>query len=181
MSVRDYTTDVGVAGSYAKVLTYYAAKSGNATAKTAAKGLLDGIWRTTRTPRASRSPETKADYNRLDDPVYVPPGWTGKMPNGDSINSSSTFMSIRSFYKNDPDWPKVDVVPEGHRPGADLQLPPFLGAGRRGRRPGRVRPALPLRSRTRPAPSLEEPGTAGPSRSRDEARPPEDLGARRHP
>ena len=29
-------------------------------------------------------PETRADYNRFDDPVYVPSGWTGTMPNGDT-------------------------------------------------------------------------------------------------
>ncbi|WP_371781029.1 glycoside hydrolase family 48 protein [Streptosporangium subroseum] len=116
VSIRDYTTDVGVAGSYAKVLTYYAAKSGNATAKTVAKGLLDGIWQNNQDAKGVSVPETKADYSRLNDPVYVPAGWTGKMPNGDVINSSSTFMSIRSFYKNDPDWPKVDSYLKGTGP-----------------------------------------------------------------
>ncbi|MEV0419422.1 glycoside hydrolase family 48 protein [Streptosporangium canum] len=116
VSIRDYTSDVGVAGSYAKVLTYYAAKSGNATAKAVAKGLLDGIWKNNQDAKGVSVPETKADYNRLNDPVYVPPGWTGKMPNGDVIDSNSTFMSIRSFYKNDPDWPKVDAYLKGTGP-----------------------------------------------------------------
>ncbi|WP_329089708.1 glycoside hydrolase family 48 protein [Streptosporangium sp. NBC_01469] len=125
VSIRDYTTDVGVAGSYAKVLTYYAAKSGNATAKAVAKGLLDGMWRNNQDAKGVSVTETKADYSRLNDPVYVPPGWTGKMPNGDTINSSSTFMSIRSFYKNDPDWPKVDAYLKGTGPAPSFNYHRF--------------------------------------------------------
>ncbi|WP_433251064.1 glycoside hydrolase family 48 protein [Streptosporangium sp. CA-135522] len=116
VTIRDHTSDVGVAGSYAKVLSYYAAKSGDAKAKSIAKGLLDGIWKNDQDARGVSVPETKADYSRLNDPVYVPAGWTGKMPNGDVIDSSSTFMSIRSFYKNDPDWPKVDAYLKGTGP-----------------------------------------------------------------
>ena len=58
-------------------------------------------------------PETRTDYSRFADPVYVPSGWTGKMPGGDVINSSSTFISIRSWYKQDPDWPKVQAYLNG--------------------------------------------------------------------
>ena len=35
------------------------------------------------------------------------------MPNGDVINSDSTFLAIRSFYQNDPDWPKVQAYLNG--------------------------------------------------------------------
>ncbi|GII75213.1 cellulose 1,4-beta-cellobiosidase [Sphaerisporangium rufum] len=115
VSVVDYTTDVGVAGSYAKALMYYAAKANNTAAKNMAKALLDGVWKHQDSKGVSL-PETKADYNRLDDPIYVPAGWSGKMPNGDPINSSSTFISIRSFYKNDPDWPKVQAYLNGTGP-----------------------------------------------------------------
>ncbi|MFI6506463.1 glycoside hydrolase family 48 protein [Streptosporangium sp. NPDC050855] len=125
VSIRDYTTDVGVAGSYAKVLMYYAAKSGNATAKNVAKGLLDGMWRNNQDAKGVSVTETKADYSRLNDPVYVPPGWTGKMPNGDVINSNSTFLSIRSFYKNDPDWPKVDAFLKGTGPAPSFNYHRF--------------------------------------------------------
>ncbi|MDP9846929.1 glycoside hydrolase family 48 protein [Streptosporangium lutulentum] len=125
VSIRDYTTDVGVAGSYAKVLMYYAAKSGDATAKAVAKGLLDGIWQNNQDAKGVSVSETKADYSRLNDPVYVPPGWTGEMPNGDVINSDSTFMSIRSFYKNDPDWPKVDAYLKGTGPAPSFNYHRF--------------------------------------------------------
>ncbi|MEU8607459.1 glycoside hydrolase family 48 protein [Actinoplanes sp. NPDC048791] len=112
--------DLGVAGSYAKLLTYYAAKSGNARAKTAAKGLLDAIW-AYKDPKGVSVTETRADYNRMDDRydaatgqgIYIPPGWSGKMPNGDEIKPGVSFLDIRSFYKNDPDYPKVDAYLKG--------------------------------------------------------------------
>ncbi|MFI6736040.1 glycoside hydrolase family 48 protein [Nonomuraea sp. NPDC050451] len=115
VTIADYTNDVGVAGAYAKVLMYYAAKANNTAAKNMAKALLDGVWKN-RDAKGVSVPETKTDYNRVDDPVYVPSGWSGKMPNGDTINSSSTFISIRSFYKNDPDWAKVDAFLKGTGP-----------------------------------------------------------------
>ncbi|MCT9006613.1 glycoside hydrolase family 48 protein [Streptomyces rhizosphaerihabitans] len=107
VTVADYTNDVGVAAAYAKTLSYYAAKSGNAQAKTTAKALLDGMWNNYQDGLGIAVPETRADYNRFDDSVYVPSTFTGTMPNGDAINSSSTFASLRSFYKNDPAWSKI--------------------------------------------------------------------------
>ncbi|MBE8475578.1 glycoside hydrolase family 48 protein [Streptomyces justiciae] len=85
VTVADYTNDVGVAAAYAKTLASYGAKSGYATAKSTAKALLDG----------------------------VPSGWTGTMPNGDAINASSTFLSLRSFYKNHPAWSKIEAYLKG--------------------------------------------------------------------
>jgi hypothetical protein len=136
VTVADYTNDVGVAGSYAKVLTYYAAKSGDAKAKSTAKALLDGMLSKHSDALGVSVQETRADYNRFDDPVYVPSGWTGKMPNGDTIDSSSTFLSIRSFYKNDPAWSKIEAYLKGgsapvftyHRFWAQADVATALGA-----------------------------------------------------
>ncbi|GGV27410.1 cellulose 1,4-beta-cellobiosidase [Streptomyces longisporoflavus] len=113
VTVADYTNDVGVAAAYAKTLTYYAAKSGDEKAKTTAKALLDGMWEHNQDALGIAVPETRADYSRFDDPVYVPSGWTGTMPNGDKIDSSSTFSSLRSFYKDDPNWSKVEAYLAG--------------------------------------------------------------------
>ncbi|MGW7541470.1 glycoside hydrolase family 48 protein [Streptomyces sp. NPDC054770] len=107
VTVADYTNDVGVAAAYAKTLTYYAAKSGDATAKSTAKALLDGMWNNYQDSLGIAVPETRADYNRFDDSVYVPSGWSGTMPDGDAVNSSSTFASLRSFYQDDPAWSKI--------------------------------------------------------------------------
>lgn len=113
VSVVDRTNDVGVAAAYAKTLTYYAAKSGHAESKTTAKALLDGMWNDHQDDLGIALPEKRADYNRFDDAVYVPSGWTGTMPNGDTIDSTSTFSSIRSFYRDDPDWAKVEAYLAG--------------------------------------------------------------------
>ncbi|MGW1269504.1 glycoside hydrolase family 48 protein [Streptomyces sp. NPDC002491] len=113
VTVADYTDDVGVAAAYAKTLTYYAAKSGDTEAKTTAKALLDGMWANNRDALGVAVPETRTDYNRFDDAVYVPSGFSGKMPNGDTISSSSTFTSLRSFYKNDPAWSKIEAYLAG--------------------------------------------------------------------
>ncbi|MEW2613660.1 glycoside hydrolase family 48 protein [Streptomyces sp. NPDC047880] len=108
VTVADYTNDVGVAAAYAKTLTYYADRSGDTEAAAAAKKLLDGMWANHQDALGVAVPENRADYNRFDDRVFIPSGWTGTMPNGDAINSSSTFESIRSFYEDDPAWSKVE-------------------------------------------------------------------------
>lgn len=113
VTVADYTDDVGVAAAYAKTLTYYADRSGDTEAGTTAKALLDGMWENNQDALGIAVPETRADYNRFDDGVYVPSGWSGKMPNGDTINSSSTFDSIRSFYEDDPAWSKIEAYLAG--------------------------------------------------------------------
>jgi hypothetical protein len=113
VTVADYTNDVGVAAAYAKTLSYYAAKSGNTQAKTTAKALLDGMWNNYQDGLGIAVPETRADYNRFNDSVYVPSTFSGTMPNGDAVNSSSTFATLRSFYKNDPAWSKIQAYLAG--------------------------------------------------------------------
>ncbi|MFI8307145.1 glycoside hydrolase family 48 protein [Streptomyces sp. NPDC085927] len=108
VTVADYTNDVGVAAAYAKTLTYYADRSGDTEAADTAKALLDGMWDHHQDDLGIAVPETRADYHRFDDPLQVPSGWTGTMPNGDRIDSSSTFDSIRSFYQDDPAWSKIE-------------------------------------------------------------------------
>ncbi|MFI9812703.1 glycoside hydrolase family 48 protein [Saccharothrix variisporea] len=118
--VLNHSQDVGVAASFAKTLLNYAAKSGDGPARTTGEGLLTALL-AHQDAKGIAIPETRTDYNRFDDKydattgegVYVPPGWTGTMPNGDKIDQSSTFLSIRSFYKNDPDWPKVQRYLDG--------------------------------------------------------------------
>ncbi|MFC6020926.1 glycoside hydrolase family 48 protein [Plantactinospora solaniradicis] len=120
VSVVDHTTDVGVAGAYARTLIYYGAKADHAAAKTTAKALLDAVLQHKDDLGVSVT-ETKADYNRFDDTynsstgqgLYIPSGFTGTMPNGDPINSQSTFLSIRSFLEDDPDWDKVEAYLNG--------------------------------------------------------------------
>ncbi|WP_327699755.1 glycoside hydrolase family 48 protein [Streptomyces sp. NBC_00459] len=113
VTVTDYTNDVGVAAAYAKTLAYYGARSGDAASKSTAKALLDGMWSHYQDSLGIAVPETRTDYSRFNDSLYVPSGWTGKMPNGETIDSSSTFSSIRSFYKSDPAWSKIEAYLKG--------------------------------------------------------------------
>ncbi|HCA87899.1 MAG TPA: cellulose 1,4-beta-cellobiosidase [Streptomyces sp.] len=117
VEVLNHTTDVGVAASFAKTLLYYAAGSGDAEARAAGEGLLDGLLEH-QDDLGIAVPETRVDYERFavesgEDALHIPDGWTGTMPNGDEINSDSTFLSIRSFYESDPDWPKVESYLNG--------------------------------------------------------------------
>ncbi|NEA63889.1 glycoside hydrolase family 48 protein [Streptomyces sp. SID12488] len=113
VTVADYTNDVGVAAAYAKTLAYYGAKSGDAASKSTAKALLDGMWSHYQDSLGIAVPETRTDYSRFNDSLYVPSGWTGKMPGGETVDSSSTFASIRSFYKSDPAWSKIESYLKG--------------------------------------------------------------------
>ena len=137
VTVADYTNDVGVAAAYAKTLIVLRAPSpATPQAQDHGQGAAGRLCDHTGQPRASsiagdpgRLQPLRRRSTRHQQGLYVPPGWTGTMPNGDAIASGSTFLSIRSFYKNDPDWPKVAGVPE-RWPGAGVHLPPVLGAGR---------------------------------------------------
>ncbi|MFD7719492.1 glycoside hydrolase family 48 protein [Streptomyces sp. NPDC059814] len=112
VSVVDYANDVGVGAAYVKTLTYYAAKSGDEDAAALAKALLDAMALNT-TDKGISVPETRKDYNRFDDEVYIPAGWSGTMPNGDTVEPGATFIDLRSWYKDDPDWPKVQAYLDG--------------------------------------------------------------------
>jgi hypothetical protein len=111
--IVDSTSDVGTAAATARTLSYYAAKANNAEAKKVAKEILDGMWKHYQTPHGVAGKEERPDYKRFNEKLYVPSGWEGKMPNGDVISSNSTFISIRSFYKKDKDWPKVEAYLKG--------------------------------------------------------------------
>ncbi|WP_225844496.1 glycoside hydrolase family 48 protein [Streptomyces sp. HPF1205] len=136
VTVSAYGTDLGVAASLAKTLAYYAAKSGDTAAQSTAKALLDGMWKNYQDPLGIATPETRKDYSRFNDPVYVPSTFNGTMPDGDKINSSSTFLELRSWYKNDPNWSKVQAYLNGgtvpsftyHRFWAQADIAMAMGA-----------------------------------------------------
>jgi hypothetical protein len=114
VTIVDRGQDVGVAAALAKTLAFYAARSGSASAKATAKGLLDALWSANyQDAKGVSSSETREDFNRFDDPVFVPQSFSGHMPNGDVIAPGSTFESIRSWYQSDPDWPKVQSYLDG--------------------------------------------------------------------
>ncbi|MFK3985646.1 glycoside hydrolase family 48 protein [Micromonospora sp. NPDC050397] len=120
VEVISHGTDIGVGAAYARTLMWYAAKSGNTAAKSTAKGLIDAMYAHAG-PKGITTTETRADYQRFDDVynastgqgLYLPANWRGEMPNGDAIAPGKSFVDIRSFYRNDPDWPKVQAYLDG--------------------------------------------------------------------
>jgi hypothetical protein len=118
VTAASWGQDLGVTAGLAKVLIYYSAGTKRwATQHTAsqalAKELLDRMWTLYRDPIGVSSPETRTDYSRFANAIFVPSSFSGKMPNGDPITSASTFLSIRSKYLTDPAFPKVQAFLNG--------------------------------------------------------------------
>jgi hypothetical protein len=122
VSVSGCSEDIGVATSLAKVYEYYAAKSGDTTAETAAQNLLDVIHKFFADSIGYSAPEQRTDYSNFTSPynttnfegVFVPSSWSGKYPGNIPINSSTnTFLSIRPWYIGDPQWSKVQAYLNG--------------------------------------------------------------------
>jgi len=122
VTITATSQDVGVTGSLAKALLYYSAGTAKwATAQdmpsfTLAQTLLKDVWADYRDSIGISAPETGTTYNQFNTPIYVPAGWTGTMPNGDPINSSSTFLSIRTQYEKDPNYAEVAAYAAGTGP-----------------------------------------------------------------
>ena len=116
VKVKDHSQDVGVAGALARTLLYYAAKSGNPAPARMAKDLLDRMWKKYWTSKGMASEEARVDYKRFGETVFIPADFHGQMPNGDPIDATSTFISMRSKYKSDPAWPKVEAYLKGGQP-----------------------------------------------------------------
>nr|ADU33353.1 glycoside hydrolase family protein 48 [Leptinotarsa decemlineata] len=113
VSIEKYGTDIGSASALARTLSYYAAKTGDQKVKAVAKGLLDGIWNNHQTTKGVAMEEVMDAYSQFNEEVYVPPGWVGHYPDGTEIKAPTTFIGIRPWYKNDPDWPKVEAYLNG--------------------------------------------------------------------
>ena len=113
VSIVNYGTDLGVASSLANTLTYYAKASGDETSRVNAQKLLDGMWNNYQDEKGICVPEPRTDYSRFNQEVYVPSSFSGKMPNGDAIKSGITFIDIRSKYRQDPEWSKIEAYLNG--------------------------------------------------------------------
>jgi hypothetical protein len=128
VNVVDFTQDVGVTAAYVKLLTYYAAKAGATSglgkqAHDTAKGLLDRMLML-KDSVGIAIPEQRTDYNRFDDiwtssnqtGLFIPSGYSGKMPNGDTITPGKSFEGIRTFYTQDPNWAQTAAYMAGTGP-----------------------------------------------------------------
>lgn len=113
VAVTGTTDDVGTTAGLVHTLSFYAKRAKDDKARKVAGELLDRMWQKYRDKLGVANPETRKDYTRFAQKLELPPNWTGKMPNGDTINNQSTFVDIRSKYKQDPDWAKVQKYLEG--------------------------------------------------------------------
>ena len=120
VTVASTSTDIGVTGSLAKALSYYSAGTAkwagtqDTTSQTLAKTLLTDVWTLYRDSIGISTPELRSDYSNFSETVYIPSGWTGTMPNGDPINASTaSFINLRTKYKNDTAWSKVESYLNG--------------------------------------------------------------------
>lgn len=116
VKVLSHTDDVGTTASLAQTLAFYAAKAKDKDTQTFTRELLDRMWAKFRDDKGLANPEVRKDFKRFNDPIYLPPGWKGKMVNGDVLDEHSTFLSIRSKFKDDPQWPKVEAYLDGGAP-----------------------------------------------------------------
>ena len=109
VKVKTWGTDLGVAGALARTLIFYAAKSRDVAPAKLAKELLDRMWKKFRDDKGVAAPETRVDFKRFADKIFIPVDWKGEMPNGDPIDANSTFQSIRTKFTKDPQWPKIEA------------------------------------------------------------------------
>ncbi|XP_050301761.1 exoglucanase B-like [Anthonomus grandis grandis] len=114
VTVTAYGQSIGSASATARTLSYYAAASGDTTAKKVAKNLLDALWNHHRTARGISLEESFSSYTNFNHKLYIPlANWSGVYPNGDVIDNNATFLSVRSWFKDDPDWSMVQDYLDG--------------------------------------------------------------------
>jgi len=111
------SADLGVSASLAKTYMYYAAKSGDTTAETAAQNIIDVIHQFYGDSVGFSAPETRTDYSNFTsafntsnfEGLFIPSGWTGSYPglSGNITSADNTFLSIRPWYTSVPNYDEV--------------------------------------------------------------------------
>jgi len=114
------SADVGCISTLANIFLYYAAGKGvtvdgttggeqGIQAYNAAKMLIDIMWSTYRDDIGLSWPEENGSLKRIfEQDVWVPENYDGKMPNGDAIKTGIKFIDIRTKYRDDPEFVKLE-------------------------------------------------------------------------
>lgn len=124
VNVVNTSQDVGVTSGLARTLMWYAAATGDTAAEQLSLDLIEALWANSDAEGVSTT-EEREDFDRLFQEIYVPPGFSGTMPNGDVIEPGATFDSIRTFYYDDPDWDEVDAYANGNGPVPSFNIHRF--------------------------------------------------------
>jgi hypothetical protein len=124
VEILDSTRDVGITSALAKTLLQYARASlqqeGRSSQVTRAQQvgqkLLENLW-TQRDTHGLSVAEERGDYARYRDQVFVPRNYVGITPQGNTIDSNSTFLSLRPQYLQDPGFHYVqEAIMKGEKP-----------------------------------------------------------------
>ena len=115
--------DIGVAACLAKALIKYAAATQKwdgvayESARNTSKEIIDRMWTLYRDDLGIAAPETRGDYSRFNDEVYIPTDYTGVNAQGATLQNGMTFIEMRPKYLEDPDWQRVsDAINAGEDP-----------------------------------------------------------------
>ncbi|GAA3522168.1 hypothetical protein GCM10022393_40880 [Aquimarina addita] len=136
VSVVNYSVDLGIAASMSKALIYYAAATAkygtlDEGAKDLAKEVLDRMWNKYRDEEGLSSTEARGDFSRIfEEEVYIPEGFSGVMANGDAIVPGVSFLDLRSGYRDDPEFGRLEAAYEAgedftqnyHRTWAQMEI-----------------------------------------------------------
>lgn len=111
VTVDTYGSDLGIAGSTANLLAFYAAGAEkhegklDQTAYDTAKGLIDRIILNNADEKGYTVEEERGDYSRFfESVVAIPSGWIGKNAQGADIKTGMKFIDMRPAYKQDENW-----------------------------------------------------------------------------
>lgn len=119
-TIDSWSKDLGVAGSLANLLTFYAAKSGDEEAQLIAQKLLDIMWDKYRDDKGIAVEETRDDYERFwEQEVYIPTDFTGTNGQGAELKNGMTFLDMRPKYTEDPSW---DALQTAHDNGTAFKI-----------------------------------------------------------
>lgn len=118
VKITGWNQDIGIIASLSRIFFYYGHAKKDTPYIDLAEKLVESIFEyedklgySTVEARKDYVDKTGEKYmTGFNTPVYVPSGWSGKMPNGDPIDNNSTFISIRSKFKQDPSWPIVETA-----------------------------------------------------------------------
>jgi hypothetical protein len=113
VKVIETSDDVGTTAALVHTLVFYAKKNNDKDLQKLCRELLDRMWKKYRDEIGIASPEVRKDFKRFKEAVHIPAGFEGKMPNGDRIAPGATFLSMRSGFQKDANWPKVKAYLDG--------------------------------------------------------------------
>ncbi len=108
--------DIGISSCLAKILIKYAAATEQwdgtiyEPARTTGKELIDRMWTLYRDDIGVACPESREDYSRFFDEVYIPPDYNGVNAQGATLENGMTFIDMRPKYLEDPDWARVEAA-----------------------------------------------------------------------